>query len=114
MSMRANLEKMLASGRDDALLRFTLGEICLNEAETDTAVAHLRAAVEHDPEYSAAWKLYGKALTAAGDKAAARQALNQGLAVAQARGDNQAANEMRVFLKRLDKPLNKPQNKADG
>lgn len=99
--MRAALEKLLAGGRDDALLRFSLGGACLKEGDTDAAVVHLRRAIEHDPGYSAAWKLLGRAHSAAGDRAGAARAWEQGIDAAEDKGDVQAAKEMRVFLKRL-------------
>lgn len=99
--MRAALEKLLAGGRDDALLRFSLGGACLKEDDTVAAVAHLRRAVEHDPGFSAAWKLLGRALATAGDSAGAARAWEQGIGAAEDKGDVQAAKEMRVFLKRL-------------
>lgn len=92
---------MLAAGKDSPLLRFSLGELHLKEERPAEAAAHLRAAVEQDPEYSAAWKLYGKALAARGDAEAAARAFDTGIAVAEKRGDKQAAKEMRVFRKRL-------------
>jgi len=101
--MRKNLENMLAQGRDNALLRFTLGEICLTDGEAGIAAEHLHQAITQDPNYSAAWKLYGKALAADNQNQAAEKAFSQGIAVAEGRGDNQAAKEMRVFLKRLQK-----------
>ena len=59
------------------------------------------AAVRLDPEYSAAWKALGLALTAAGRAAEAERSYERGIAVAERRGDQQAAKEMRVFSKRL-------------
>jgi Tfp pilus assembly protein PilF len=101
--MRAALEKLLAAGRDDALLRFSLGNACLKEADAAAAAEHFRRAVEHDPAYSAAWKLLGKALEETGDHAGAVEAWRSGIEAAHARGDVQAAKEMQVFLKRLQK-----------
>lgn len=101
--MRAALEKLLAAGRDDALLRFSLGNACLKEGDAAGAVEHLRRAVGHDPGYSAAWKLLGRALDAGGDPAGATAAWERGIEAAEARGDVQAAREMGVFLKRLRK-----------
>lgn len=101
MSMRNQIETLLASGRDSALLRFTLGEICLQDGEPQVAASHLQRAVQLDPDYSAAWKHYGRALAADGRTTAAIAAFDKGIAVADARGDRQAAKEMRVFKKRL-------------
>ena len=95
------LERMLAAGKDTALLRFSLGSEHLKRGDPAAATAHLRKAVELDPNYSAAWKLLGKAWEAAGVAAAAEEAWRQGVAVAEANGDKQAAKEMTVFLKRL-------------
>lgn len=101
MSLIENFEKLLAGGQDNALLRFGLGQAYLNSGEFAKACGHLRRATEHDPQYSAAWKLLGKALAEAGDTAAAQQAYAQGIGVAESKGDVQAAKEMKVFLKRL-------------
>ena len=60
-------------------------------------------ALRQDPEYSAAWKLYGKALQASDDSVAAIEAYERGIVVAERKGDKQAAKEMTVFLKRLRK-----------
>jgi predicted Zn-dependent protease len=101
--MRAALEKLLASGRDDALLRFSLGNACLAEDDAAAAVVHLARAVEHDPGYSAAWKLLGRAHASAGELEQAASAWTRGIETAEAKGDIQAAKEMRVFMKRLSR-----------
>lgn len=102
MSLVENLEAMLATGKDDALLRFSLGNAYLKE-QPERAVEHLARAVELDPEYSAAWKIYGKALAAAERENEAREAFARGIAAANRNGDIQAAKEMGVFLRRLEK-----------
>ena len=101
----ADFEAMLAAGRDNALLRFSLGNEYLKAGDAEKAAAHLRRAVEHDPRYSAAWKLLGKALTDAESWEEALAAYRQGIAVAEARGDKQAAKEMGVFAHRIMKQL---------
>ena len=97
------LEKMLAKGMDNALLRFGLGKAHLDGGNAVQAAEHLQRCVEFDPAYSAAWKLLGKAQQAAGDADAARLAWQQGIAAAQNKGDKQAEKEMTVFLRKLDK-----------
>ena len=94
---------MLAQGRDNALLRFSLGNEYLKENDPARARDHLRAAVVHDPAYSAAWKLLGKALAETGEAGAAMEAYRTGITAAEAKGDKQAAKEMAVFLRRLEK-----------
>ena len=104
MSLVERFEAMLASGRDDALLRFSLGMQYLQAGDAGRAAEHLRRAVVHDPDYSAAWKLLGKALAQAGDSAGAANAYSDGIAAAGRKGDKQAAKEMTVFLRRLERP----------
>lgn len=95
------LEALLAAGQDNALLRFGLGQALLKAGQPAPAAEHLRQALHHDPGYSAAWKLLGRALTEADDTAGAADAYRRGIEAAEARGDKQAAKEMQVFLKRL-------------
>jgi Tfp pilus assembly protein PilF len=99
----ANLEALLAKGGENAVLRLALASRYLDAGDAAAAVTHAEAAVRLDPEYSAAWKALGRALTAAGRKADAQSAYERGIAVAERRGDQQAAKEMRVFLKRLQR-----------
>ena len=96
------LRAQLGGPRDGALLRHSLGAALLEAGDTTGAIVQLRAAVEFNADYSAAWKLLGKACLQSGDTAAAAAAWQGGLAGAQARGDMQAAKEMRVFLKRIE------------
>lgn len=100
-----NFLALLAGGRDNALLRFSLGNEYLKQGDALSAAEHLRRAVEHDPNYSAAWKLLGKALTDTAAWPDALAAYQQGIAVAEARGDKQAAKEMGVFARRIQKQL---------
>jgi Tfp pilus assembly protein PilF len=100
------LEKMLAKGMDNALLRFGLGKAYLDAGEFARAAEHLQRCVEFDPQYSAAWKLLGQAWNKQGRPEQARTAWEQGMRVAAEKGDKQAEKEIRVFLRRLDKAAN--------
>jgi Tfp pilus assembly protein PilF len=108
MSLVERFEAMLASGRDDALLRFSLGMQYLQAGDAARAAAHLKHAVAHDADYSAAWKLLGKALGEAGDAAGAAAAYRDGIAAAERKGDKQAAKEMTVFLRRIERAAGAP------
>jgi len=101
----ANLEKLLDGPRDNALLRYSLGNEQLKAGNPSEAAVHFREAVARDAKFSAAWKLLGKALADSGQTAEALAAYEQGIGVAEARGDVQAAKEMSVFAKRLRKQL---------
>ncbi|HET7314797.1 MAG TPA: tetratricopeptide repeat protein [Salinisphaera sp.] len=98
--MQDRLQAMIDAGQDTPLARFTLGELLHKNGDHAAAITHLAAAVEQDGEYSAAWKLYGRVLLEAGEIDAAIDTLTRGIEVAGRRGDNQAAKEMQVFLKR--------------
>jgi len=100
-----SLEKMIGGPRDGALLRFSLGNEYLKAEAPDKAAASFQAAVDRDPGYSAAWKALGKALAEAGNHSGALAAYEQGIAVAEAKGDIQAAKEMTVFARRIRKAL---------
>jgi len=101
----ARFEKLLADGKDGAMLRFGLGGAYLNAGDAPRAVEHLRRAVTLDPGYSAAWKLLGKALDAAGRQGEALAAYREGIAASEKKGDKQAMKEMQVFARRLAKQL---------
>jgi len=103
--MISNLERMLAGGQDNALLRYTLGTHYYKTGELQRAVDHLREAIRMDPAYSAAWKMYGRSLAAVNDLHGACDAFTQGIQAAEDRGDKQAAREMQVFLRRVQKQL---------
>ncbi|MDX1610609.1 MAG: tetratricopeptide repeat protein [Halofilum sp. (in: g-proteobacteria)] len=101
MSRIDAFERMLEQGQDGALLRFSLGNEYLAADDPASAMRHLRRAVEHDPDYSAAWRALGKAAERCDDADAAAAAYESGIEAAQRRGDKQAAREMQVFLRRL-------------
>lgn len=101
----ANLEKLVGGPRDNALLRFSLGNEYMKSGDAASAVEHLREAVRRDPAYSAAWKLLGKALNETGAAREALEAYREGIRVAEAKGDKQAAKEMAVFARRIERAL---------
>jgi Flp pilus assembly protein TadD len=94
---------LLERGQDSALLRFSLGTEYAAIDDQDRAIGHLQQAVAMDRHYSAAWKALGRTLAAAGRDEEARSAFRTGIEVAGKKGDRQAAKEMTVFLRRLEK-----------
>jgi predicted Zn-dependent protease len=105
MTALESFERMLASGKDGALLRFSLGNEHLKAGRAAEASLHLRRAVELDPSYTAAWKLLGRALADDGHRDEALAAYREGIAVAERTGDKQAGKEMQVFARRIEKAL---------
>ena len=99
----ASLEALLAKGQDAPSLRFALASRYLAMGDPVAALRHAEAAVALDAGYSAGWKVLGQARAAAGDERGAIDGFKRGIEVADARGDRQAAKEMTVFLKRLEK-----------
>jgi len=106
--MIENLEAMLAAGTDTALLRFSLGQARFNAGQHETACEHLQQAVTQDPQYSAAWQCYGRALGELGRVEAAADAFRTGIKAARHKGDMQAVKAMEVFLRRAEKRLASP------
>lgn len=100
-----NLEKLLDTPRDGALLRYSLGTAYLKAGDTERALEQLREALARDPRYSAAWKALGNALAEAGRDAEALETWHRGIAAAHDKGDRQAEKEMTVFARRLEKKL---------
>jgi tetratricopeptide (TPR) repeat protein len=100
----SNLEKLLGTPRDGALLRYSLGLEYEKAGRHEDAAAQLREAVARDPLYSAAWKALGR-LLADSRPQEALDAFRQGIEAARRKGDRQAEKEMAVFARRLEKKL---------
>lgn len=98
-------ESLLEKGPDSALLRYSLANAYVAESRPADAIEHLIKALEFDDQYSAAWKLLGRCYFDSENYADAVRTYEQGIAVADARGDKQAAKEMSVFLKRAAKKV---------
>jgi Tfp pilus assembly protein PilF len=103
--MISQLEKLLGTPRDGALLRYSLGLEHARAGNRERAIEYLRDAVARDPLYSAAWKLLGKTLTESQQTAEALDAYRCGIQAAKKKGDRQAEKEMTVFARRLEKDL---------
>ena len=108
-----NFEKILAGGKDNTLLRFSLGNEYLKAGDAVNAASHLKKAVVLDPKYSAAWKLLGRALVESGQPADALIAYREGIAVAEAKGDKQAAKEMTVYARRIEKSVHEDRDRSN-
>ncbi|RDH82698.1 MAG: hypothetical protein DIZ80_10485 [endosymbiont of Galathealinum brachiosum] len=96
-----SLNSMLDQGQDSLILRFGLGQALLKQGDYLTSIEHLLKALEFDHEYSAAYKLLGKAYAKTEQNQLAINTYNKGIQIAENKGDIQAAKEMKVFLKRL-------------
>lgn len=96
---------MLEKGNDNALVRYSIGNAYFGESNYQDALEHLQSAVEHDRNYSAAWKLLGRCHYELGHFENAIEAYTSGIAIAAVQGDKQAEKEMTVFKRRAEKAL---------
>jgi Tfp pilus assembly protein PilF len=101
----ASFERMLASGKDSALLRFSIGNEYAKANDWPSAVEPLAKAVAMDPQFTAAWKVYARALQENGRPREALAAYRTGIDVAARKGDRQAEKEMQVFARRIERAL---------
>ena len=104
MTQIENLEKMLAQGKDGALVRYGLGTAYAampDQAAKEQAETHLTACLDFDPEYSAAYLKLAQVLQALGKIAQADEIYSQGIAMATRQGDKQAAKTMTVLQKKM-------------
>ncbi|MFM9927987.1 hypothetical protein VLK31_33805 [Variovorax sp. H27-G14] len=104
------LERMLAAGRDGALLRMSLALAYHRRADPLTALTHLEKALAFDADFSAAHRLQGLVALELGNTAQAESAFAKGLEVAQRRGEMQLAKELTVRLRRVAKSRSGPHN----
>ena len=95
------LEKLLATGKDSSLLRFGLGSAYFTAGKNDKAVEHLRSCIAQDDNYTAAFKLLGKALYRQQQWHAAAEVFKRGFSCASQNGDKQAEKEIRVFIEKI-------------
>jgi tetratricopeptide (TPR) repeat protein len=100
-----NFKNMLEKDSSNPLLHYSLGNEYFKIEDFNNAETHLRRAVELSPDYSAAWKILGKVLSANNRFEEAVSVLSKGIEIAEGKGDIQAAKEMKVFLKRANKHL---------
>ena len=100
-----SFERMLASGKDSALLRFSIANEYAKVNDWASSVEALAKAVALDAEFTAAWKLYGRALQETGRPQDALAAYRAGIDVAKRKGDRQAEKEMTVFARRIERAL---------
>lgn len=105
MSQIDTFEAMLARGQDSEMLRYTLGNAYFVAEDFPQAITHLREAVLLKPDYSAAWRVLGRALAGDGQMSEAKSAFDEGEQVALRNGDKQTAKEINVFRKRVIKAL---------
>lgn len=96
------LEKLLAKGTDNALLRMGLALAYHRRGELERARGHVEQALLHQPGFAAAGRLRGLVALEQGEPAVAAEAFAQALDAAQRQGERQLERELAVRLKRLN------------
>lgn len=99
--MKQQLMNILNSGRDSALLRFSLAKALAASGDLPEAVRHLQESVRQKPDYSAAWAELGLNLLRMGDDKGAIAAWENGRIVAETQGDVQVRRQLEVRLRRI-------------
>ena len=100
---RAYEEQPLALGALAFGLGLASGLAVPSSALEDRAVGERVDRLKEDARHTASWKLYGKALLAAGRDDEALAAWRRGIDCARERGDRQAEKEMTVFARRIER-----------
>jgi predicted Zn-dependent protease len=88
----------VAADPANALFRFSLGQELLKEGAPAEAAEQLRRAAEAKADWMMPRVLLGKALAAVGDRAGARAAWTDALALAVAQGHEEPEAELRALL----------------
>jgi len=95
------IHSMLLSSPDDVFLHYSLAMEYATAGQYDKAVASFKRCIELDSQYLPAYVEAGKALRAAGDLAAAREAFAEGLDLATRKGDSHTRDFIRQQLEAL-------------
>jgi predicted Zn-dependent protease len=96
-------EKLRAAEPDDLLVRFGLANEYYEMGRYAEAVEEAWAALRLKPDYSAAYRVLGRALIEQGDVEEARRVLTEGVALADRVGDIMTMKQMRTMLKQIDR-----------
>lgn len=99
-------EELAAKAPENVMVRYSLGREYLKARRYSEAERELREALRLKPDYSAAYRELGKALTGLERFDEAREIYTKGVEVACAKGDLQTQREIEVFLRRLEKTGN--------
>ena len=95
-------EEALKHAPDDPLGNFGLGSIYLELERFAEAVGPLQKVIAAQPKHTVAYLSLGKALTAVGQEAQAKEILEKGMEVAAARGDMMPLQDMQRLLAKME------------
>ena len=101
MSRRRRIEELLEADPQDVFLKYALAKELASEGNVSAALAAFDRVIGEHPDYVPAYFQKAQTLASEGEIDPARDALRQGIAVAQRVGDAHAAGEMTAFLDTL-------------
>jgi Fe-S cluster biosynthesis and repair protein YggX len=101
----AQFRKMANDDPDNELGHFRLGQLLLEAGQDDEAVQSFRRTLELSPQFSKVYQLLGRCLINLKRTPDAIRVLQEGLAVADERGDNVPRDEMAKMLQELGQPV---------
>jgi len=104
--------KMAGDDPTNELAHFSLGKAQLDAGEIQEAVGSFKRAIELNPNISKVYQLMGQALLKLNERQVAIETFNEGVKVADRRGDLMNKNEMITTLRELGAPV--PETKASG
>lgn len=96
------LEEFLAQDPNDSFSRYALALELEKDNGPHDAVNQLREVISRDPGYVAAYQQLGRMLAQTGFAENARDVYRQGIALANASGDQRARSEMQEALEMLE------------
>jgi len=108
----AQFRKMATDDPENELGHFRLGQLLMEDGQLDDAVAAFRRTLEITPQFSKVYQLLGESLVKLDRKADAIEALKQGYAVADERGDKMPRDAMGAILTSLGEAPPKPAEAA--
>ena len=98
---RQMLEEFVAANPTDAFARYGLALELSRSGDTQAAGAQFEALLQNNPDYVAAYQMYGQMLAESGNAAKARDVLQKGIATAQKARNTHAVDEMQGLLDTL-------------
>lgn len=101
MTRLDQLRKLAAAEPNDPLAHYGIGLECLNLQRWEDARTAFAHTLTIDPKYTAAFLQKARAELKLGAREAAAETLRAGVALAAAKGETHAADEMRKMLEAL-------------
>lgn len=117
----AQFRNMVQNDPENELGHYRLGQLFMQDGQYQEAAESFRRTIGISPQFSKAFQLLGEALSKAGKKEEAIEALTDGFKMADGRGDLMPRDAMAKILKELGaevpasaKPANQPTDVPEG